>query len=181
MLKGNKVLLRSVERRDLNIFYDIWCDEEVRKLDGNFILPPSKEDILNNFNKFVNIDKKYISIVNEKGVVVGYITYKEVSGCKNVYVLGIAIGQNFWNRGYGQDSIKTLLKYLFMDMAAHRVELEVLDFNLRAIQCYKKCGFLEEGKKRKTCFSYGDYRDVIIMGILGDEFIKGILKINLYS
>ena len=170
MLKGNKVLLRCVERRDINVFYDIWCDEEVRKLDGNFILPPSKEDILNNFNKFVNSDKKYLSIVNEKGVVVGYITYTEIKECKNVYVLGITIGPNFWNRGYGQDAIRVLLKYLFMDTAAHRVELEVLDFNLRAIQCYKRCGFKEEGKKRKTCFSDGSYRDIIIMGILREEF-----------
>jgi RimJ/RimL family protein N-acetyltransferase len=175
MLKGNKVLLRCVERRDINIFYDIWCDEEVRKLDGNFVLPPSKEDILSNFNKFINIDKKYLSIVNEKGVVVGYITYKEIKESKNVYVLGITIGPNFWNRGYGQDAIKVLLKYLFMDMAAHRVELEVLDFNFRAIQCYKRCGFIEEGKKRKTCFSYGNYRDIIIMGILKEEFINSIL------
>ena len=171
MLKGNKVLLRSVERRDINIFYDIWCNEEVRKLDGSFILPPSKEDLLSNFNMLVNIDKKYLSIINEKAVVVGYITYKEIKDCKNVYVLGITIGSNFWNRGYGQDSIKVLLKYLFMDMAAHRVELEVLDFNLRAIQCYKKCGFIEEGKKRKTCFSNGDYRDIIIMGVLKEEFV----------
>ena len=60
-------------------------------------------------------------------------------------------------------------------MAVHRVELEVLDLNLRAIQCYKKCGFIEEGKKRKTCFSNGNYRDVIIMGILRDEFINNSL------
>ena len=170
MLKGNITLLRCVERRDLNIFFEIWADEEVRRLDGNFKLPPSKEDILNNFSKFVNLDKKYLSIVNEKGVVVGYITYKEISEFKNVYVLGITIGKNFWNRGYGQDAIKVLLKYLFMDSAAYRVELEVLDFNSRAIQCYKKCGFIEEGKKRKTCFSYGSYRDLIIMGILREEF-----------
>ncbi|MCB2291576.1 GNAT family N-acetyltransferase [Clostridium sp. CS001] len=171
MLKGKLVLLRCVERRDINIFYDIWSDEEVRKLDGNFVLPPSKEDVLSNFNKFANIDKKHLSIVNEKGVVVGYITYLEVKDAKNVYVLGITIGPNFWNRGYGQDSIKALLKHLFMDMAAHRVELEVLAFNLRAIQCYKRCGFVEEGRKRKTCFSDGEYRDVVIMGILKEDFI----------
>ncbi|MGH4049749.1 MAG: GNAT family N-acetyltransferase [Clostridium sp.] len=172
MLKGNKVLLRCVERRDLNIFFNIWADADVRRLDGSFRMPPSKEDILNNFNKFVNLDKKYLSIINEKGVVVGYVTYKEIGDSKNVYILGITIGQPFWNRGYGQDSVNVLLKYLFMDMAVHRVELEVLDFNLRAINCYKKCGFIQEGKKRKACFSNGDYRDVIIMGILREEFIN---------
>jgi RimJ/RimL family protein N-acetyltransferase len=170
MLKGNNVLLRSVERGDLDIFYDIWSDEDVRRLDSKFILPPSKECILNNFNKFVNLDKKYLSILNEKGIVVGYITYKEINECKNIYTLGITIGKSFWNRRYGQDAIKALLKYLFMDMDAHRVELEVLDFNLRAIKCYKKCGFLEEGKKRKICVSSGSYRDVIIMVIFKEKF-----------
>ena len=115
-------------------------------------MPPSKEDILNNFNKFVNLDKKYLSIVNEKEIIVGYITFKEINEFKNLYVLGIIIDKNFWNIGYGQDSIKILLKYLFMDMAAHRVELQVLDFNLRAIECYKKCGFVLEGKKRRIYF-----------------------------
>jgi len=37
-------------------------------------------------------------------------------------------------------------------MAAHRVELQVLDFNLRTIECYKKCGFVLEVKKRKPDF-----------------------------
>jgi RimJ/RimL family protein N-acetyltransferase len=55
-------------------------------------------------------------------------------------------------------------------MAAHRVELEVLAFNLRAIQCYKRCGFVEEGRKRKACFSDGEYRDVVIMAILKEDF-----------
>ncbi len=170
MLKGNNVLLRSVRREDLAIFYDIWSDEDVRILDSKFILPPSKEDILNNFNKFINLDKKYLSILNEKNIVVGYITYKEINECKNVYTLGITIGKSFWNRGYGQDAIKALLKYLFMGMDAHRVVLEVLDANLRAIQCYKRCGFLEEGKRINTCVSSGSYTDVIIMGIFKEKF-----------
>ncbi|MBU3187742.1 GNAT family N-acetyltransferase [Clostridium estertheticum] len=175
MLKGNKVSLRCVERKDLDIFYDIWCNEDIKKLDGKFRLPPSKEDILNNFSKFVNMDKKYLSIVNEKGIVVGYITFRESNECKNVYTLGITIDKGFWNRGYGQDAIKVLLQYLFMNMAAHRVELQVLDFNLRAIQCYKRCGFIVEGKKRKACFSYGSYRDVLGMGILIEEFMNNNL------
>jgi len=55
-----------------------------------FIIFSSKEeDILDNLNKFVNIDKKYLSIVNGKGTVVGYINFKEINKFKNVYILGI--------------------------------------------------------------------------------------------
>ena len=174
MLRGNRILLRPVERRDLNIFYEIWSDEEVRKYDGNYVLPPSKEYIVENFNRFLNLDKKYLSIINEKGVLIGYITYEAAKNCCDVYTLGITIGKGFWNRGYGEDSVKTLLKYLFSSKGAERVELEVIDFNVRASSCYKKCGFIEEGKKRKRCFSEGKYVDLLIMGIIKEEYVFAI-------
>lgn len=174
MLRGGRVLLRPVEKRDLNVFYDIWSDEEVRKFDGSYVLPPSKEYITENFNRFLNLDKKYLSIINEKGVLIGYITYEEAKNCCNVYIIGITIGKTFWSRGYGKESIRTILRYLFMSKGAERVELEVLDFNDRAIGCYKKCGFVEEGRKRNRCFSEGKYVDLIIMGIIKEEYVFAI-------
>ena len=170
MLKGEKVLLRSIEKSDINIFYDFISDEELRKYDYGYTIPPSKEYVLENFNSFFNLRKKYITIVNEKGVVVGYMTYKEAKDCCNVYSIGITIGRRFWHRGYGMDSINTLLKFLFLNRGAHKIELEVLEFNERAISCYKKCGFIEEGRKRHRSFYEGQYKDVVIMGILNDEF-----------
>ncbi|WP_027633109.1 GNAT family N-acetyltransferase [Clostridium hydrogeniformans] len=172
MLKGDKVLLKSIERRDIHVFYDIWCDEEVRKYDASSLLLPSKDFLLENFSKFVSGSKKYLSIINEKDVLIGYITYEESGDLTGTYTFGITIGKNFWGRGYGTDAIKTLLKYLFLSKAAHRAELEVVEFNERAIKCYKNCGFKEEGRKRKRYFSAGVYSDVIIMGIIKEEYFE---------
>lgn len=172
MLKGERVLLRTVEKRDITMFYDIWCDEEVRKFDAAYLITPSKEFLMENFNAFMNNAKKYLSIINEKNVLVGYITYEESTENNSIYTLGITIGRAFWDRGYGADAINTLLRYLFLSKNAHRVELEVADYNHRAIQCYSRCGFLEEGRKRKKYFSQGRFSDVVIMGILRDEYYK---------
>lgn len=172
MLKGDRVFLRSVERKDINIFYDIWSDEEIRKYDGGYLVPPSKEYLLENFNRYMNSNKKYLSIVNEKGVVIGYITYEEARDFSEIYSIGITLGRDFISRGYGSDAIKTLLKFLFMNRGANRVELEVVDSNIRAIGCYKKCGFKEEGKKRKRYFIEGEFRDLLIMGIIKEEYPK---------
>ena len=44
--------------------------------------------------------------------------------------------------------------------------------NIRAITCYKKCGFIEEMiKKSKNSLDH-KYVDTIIMGITKDDFIK---------
>jgi len=46
----------------------------------------------------------------------------------------------------------------------------VYDFNIPAIKLYKKVGFIEEGRKRKAHFVNGEYHDLIIMGILNEEW-----------
>lgn len=162
MLKGKKVYLRLLERRDIAIIYRLCNEEKVKRYNS---IPGD----INEQN--VNL-RKALSIINEKNVLVGFITYKESNHCSNVYSIGITIGSRFWNRGYGQDSINTLNKYLFEELNAIRIELEVIKCNERAISCYKKCGFVEEGIKRNKCYIDGKYLDTIIMGILRDEVIK---------
>ena len=158
MLKGHNVYLRLLEKKDVRILYKICNEEEVRRYNT---IP---NDIQNN-NQGKNL-RKALSIINEKNVVVGFITYKESNYCNKIYSIGITIGSKYWGRKYGQDSIKTLLKYLFEELNAIRVELEVIKYNLRAINCYKKCGFVEEGIRTNKVYIEGEYVDTLIMGIL---------------
>lgn len=157
MLKGEKIYLRLLEKRDIRILQDICDDERVRRY-----------NTISDENN--NIIRKALSIINEKEVLVGFITYKENTCFKNMYSIGITIGSRYWNRGYGQDSIKILLKYLFNELNAIKVELQVIKKNIRAITCYKRCGFIEEGIKKSKCSLDGEYVDTIIMGIIKEEF-----------
>ena len=59
-----------------------------------------------------------------------------------------------------------------MNKGAHRVELEVVDLNERAIKCYLNCGFTKEGVRRNRYFVEGQYRNVILMSILKEEYLK---------
>lgn len=158
MLKGHNIYLRLLEKNDIRILYKLCNEEKVRKYNT---IP---NDIQNNKQE-TNL-RKALSIINEKSVLVGFITYRESKHCNNVYSIGITIGSKYWGRKYGQDSIKTLLKYLFEDLNAIRVELEVIKYNLRAINCYKKCGFVEECIGRNKVYIEGQYVDTLIMGIL---------------
>lgn len=163
MLKGEKIYLRLLERKDIRILENICDDEKVKRY--NTISSENDKEENTNF-------RKALSMINEKEVLVGFITYKESNYCKNVYSMGITIGSRYWNRGYGQDSIKLLLNYLFTELNAVRVELEVIKTNIRAIRCYKKCGFVEEGIRTSKCYLDGEYVDTIIMGIIKDDFDK---------
>lgn len=51
-----------------------------------------------------------------------------------------------------------------------------MEFNKRAIACYKKCGFKEYGRRRKAEFANGKYYDRISMDILAEEFKDSYIK-----
>ena len=85
--------------------------------------------------------------------------------------MGIVIGEKeYWSKGYGTDTVRALLRFAFEQMNLNRVELGTFDFNERAQACYRKCGFVEEGRRREDRFIDGRYHDLVIMGILRREW-----------
>jgi RimJ/RimL family protein N-acetyltransferase len=87
--------------------------------------------------------------------------------------LGILIGdKSFWSSGYGTDTVQTLLRFAFDQMNLHKVALGVFEFNERAQACYRKCGFVDEGRFREEYYQDGRYWDVLRMSILKREWQK---------
>ncbi|WP_282611284.1 GNAT family N-acetyltransferase [Pelagibius sp. Alg239-R121] len=73
--------------------------------------------------------------------------------------------------GLGREAIRIALQYAFTTMNLHRIALRVIDYNERAIRCYKSVGFVEEGRERETAFIKGEWCDDLIMGLLSHEFL----------
>ena len=57
-------------------------------------------------------------------------------------------------------------------LGAHRVELEVLASNSRAINCYRACGFRQEGIRREAGLYPDGWKDFILMGVLHSEYLS---------
>jgi RimJ/RimL family protein N-acetyltransferase len=85
--------------------------------------------------------------------------------------LGISLGEKeFWNGGYGTDTMFTVCRAGFQVMNLNRIELTVFAPNERARHVYEKVGFQLEGCHRDAHFKFGRYIDVYQMGLLRDEF-----------
>lgn len=73
-------------------------------------------------------------------------------------------------KGYGMRAVRLLLKHAFKDLGLRRVYLYVFETNQRAVRTYAGAGFVEEGILRQDAYVDGVGVDVMIMGMLADEF-----------
>ena len=73
-------------------------------------------------------------------------------------------------RGLGREVTRLVLAWAFDVLGAHRVQLEVLATNSRAIKCYLACGFGREGIRREAQLYPDGWKDFVMMGVLYDEW-----------
>ena len=72
--------------------------------------------------------------------------------------------------------IQLILDFGFNYLNLNNIDLALMEFNERALKCYKKCGFKEIGRRRKCKFINGKYYDSILMDILSEEFKDTYIK-----
>ncbi len=171
MLYGEKVRLRAIEREDIPRFLKWLNDPSLRRY-LDMYLPLSRAQEERWFERQLEDEKNLVfAIETLEGEHIGNIGLHEIDWKNGQAVLGIFIGEgDYWGQGYGTDAVRTLLRLAFEEMGLHRISLRVFDFNQRAIRCYEKCGFRHEGRQREAHFTEGRYHDVLLMGILAQEF-----------
>lgn len=72
--------------------------------------------------------------------------------------------------GLGQEIIRLVRAWAFDVLRVHRVQLEVLATNLRAVNCYRACGFRQEGTRRDAELYPDGWRDFLLMALLHNEY-----------
>ena len=73
-------------------------------------------------------------------------------------------------RGLGREITRLVLSWGFDVLGLHRIQLEVLAGNSRAINCYLACGFRQEGVRREAELYPDGWKDLILMGVLWPEY-----------
>lgn len=103
-----------------------------------------------------------------------------VTGLHNIHAVnrsasfGINIGdRTFQNKGYGTEATLLCLRYGFEELNLNRIALSVFSNNPRAIRCYQKAGFVQEGCLRQAVFRNGRYENEYRFAVLREEWELG--------
>lgn len=172
-LQGSKVNLRPGIDSDYFLLYKWYNDKELNRLAGWSNSKATMEKLKYNMSKSFGYDPMNLMIEAKDGTPIGTIQLYDFNEQDKSCKLGIRIGdRDYWSRGYGEDAVKTLLEYAFMKIDIFRVTLKVYEYNGRAVRCYLKCGFQNEGRTRQSANIDGKYYDEIIMGALKSDYIR---------
>jgi diamine N-acetyltransferase len=72
--------------------------------------------------------------------------------------------------GYGRGAVRAIKHLAFQRLGAHRLWLDVKDFNERARRLYESEGFTVEGLLRDCYFDESGFESVYIMSLLESEY-----------
>jgi RimJ/RimL family protein N-acetyltransferase len=118
------------------------------------------------------LDQDYAWII-EAGSLIGQIRLDQVDVRDRRASLSIGIEDaSQLAKGLGGEAITLALGYAFNVLVLHRVSVRVVDYNLRAIRAYQKCGFVIEGRERESAFVDGIWHDDLMMAILDREYAE---------
>lgn len=173
MMEGELVCLRALERSDLPAVVRWMNDPEVTRY---LLSAPlyGLGEMEQWYDERRGTDDRTLAMMDEKGGLIGYCGISRLEWEERRCNLWLIIGErDAWGRGYGTDTVRTMLRYLFDEVNLNRVYLTVDEENHRAICLYERCGFRREGVHQRSRFKSGRYRNDITMAALKRDWVAG--------
>ena len=172
-LRGKKVVLRPLNKKtDLAVCSRWINDPEVNYFLGVY-LPQMESQEEEWFDRVAKGENNIVfAIETIEGKYIGNIGLHNIDWKDRVAATGTIIGEKeYWGKGYGTDAKMLLLEFAFNTLNLEKICSDVFEFNGRSLNYGKKCGYKEEGRKRSQVFKNGRRWDVIILGVLREEWL----------
>lgn len=171
-LEGERIYLRPFGEEDTAGYYQMLFNPEMRRLTGTkqaFTLEGVRRYIA---EKSDNHDTILLLIaLSDSDQIIGDIALQDIDYVNRNANIRIALDKGeHLGKGYGPEAIRLLLEYAYGILNLHRIELQVFDYNERAIKAYEKVGFKREGVQRDALYYQHRYHDSIIMSMLEEEY-----------
>ncbi len=176
-LYGETIMLREYQIEDFTEIRKWVNDPEATEYLSDIFLFPHTTGQTERFLKEIidgrSASKGFVIADRKTEAYLGQIDLVKIDWKNRVGTLGIIVGApENRGRGIGTEAIRLLLEFAFQRLNLHRIELEARDYNTRALRCYRKCGFQEEGRVRQNFFIRGRYTDTVRMGLLKEEYMQ---------
>ncbi|MDU1006522.1 MAG: GNAT family protein [Clostridium butyricum] len=173
-IKGKFVILRAIEREDLELMKEMLNDSEIESLVVGWSFPVSSYQQNKWYEANIgNTSNLRFIIETEEDGAVGLATLTNIDWKNRRANHGIKLA-NKKNRtkGIGTDTVMAVMRYAFDELQLNRLDGSWFEDNKASKRLYEKCGWNTEGIRKQYIYKGGKYKDLAITGILADEYYK---------
>jgi RimJ/RimL family protein N-acetyltransferase len=175
LIKGDLIYLRPVNEDDLSGNYMRWLnDKEVTRFMAFGNSPITLGSMKDYLNKLRNDNNLLLAVIMADGDQhVGNIRIGPIDEYNKRSDIGIMIGdRSVLGKGIAASAMRLALNYSFNALNLRRITLGVFSENIKAIKLFESLGFAREGCLRSHSLCNGVYQDVLLYGLMAEEFKK---------
>jgi RimJ/RimL family protein N-acetyltransferase len=169
MIQAEKVRLRFLHEDDLKKCLCWLQDPEVNKFLSQDFNDLTETDERKWLREIKSSGKEHVFAIEDKlkKKYIGNCGLHKIDRDKKNATLGIVIGEKqYWGKGYGTDSIHAIIGYAKNELGLRYLQLNVYEYNHRAIKVYENCGFKRKTVLKKNHYYNNKYWDTFVMELI---------------
>lgn len=171
MIKGDKVLLRTIRESDLKVVYNLICDINNKGPYWHLIIP-SESEFIKTFeeNGHWGQSEGRMLIMDHNEQYLGELLYFKGLDYQSGYEVGYELFHpSFGGKGYMKEALLLFCSYMFTIFPINRIQVNVMKGNVASRKVAEGCGFVYEGTMRRATFHNGKYHDLELFSLLREE------------
>lgn len=180
---GKVVTLRAMTLDDMQMICDMFNDPNMESKVIGWAFPLSLDQQIAWYKNHMNDrnDFRFAIETSEDGAV-GIATLTGIDWKNRTATHGIKLAnQENRSRGIGTDTVLAIMRYAFEELGLHRLESSIFPENVASRKLYSKCGWKDEGVKRSCIFKGGQWKDLILIGVLDADYREVAQKLEYWS
>lgn len=179
-IKGKRVTLRAMELSDCEMVRSMFNDPEIENLVLGWAFPLSSYSQEQWYINHHNDGNFRFIIDTEEDGAVGVATLLEIDWKNRHAQHGIKLAnKERRSKGIGTDTVMAIMRYAFDELGLNRLNGSWFSENIASKGMYMKCGWKEEGVRRKYVYKKGEFRDLVETGILAEDYYE-LIQMNHY-
>jgi len=178
-LRTMRLYLRPLERADADGLYPQWFnDPEVCRDNSHFVFPYRHEDAIEYIDQVTGSRTDLVLAIVDSSTDkhIGNIALTGIDSIHRSAELSIVVGEKeYWGKGYSKEAARALVDHGFYVLNLNRIQCGTFTDNIAMRKLALSLGMREEGIRRSAVFKNGRYVDVVLYGVLRQEYSKGNL------
>lgn len=173
LVKYGCVTLRAIEEKDFELLLYLINAPEIEKglIGWNFpVSQLAQKEWMENFKNSLESIKFMIELENTKTI--GMVMLEKIDLKNRTAEIACKMSAPLENRIKGDmsDALKGMIKYAFDELGLNCIIAKVLEDNILSKNLCIQVGFAVEGILRKRVYKSGNFKNVVSMSLLKEEF-----------